>query len=168
MKGIKILASRVLALLIVLALAGQTHSAAPQFAPPKDAIIGSWVETVTPAGPGAPPPFKALGVYHADGAWMFSDQGSVRMNGMPPIVLSPSYGVWSHLKDRTFAFTGREMICDLDGNLIGMFKFRGELTVDSSGNRYTSQARADVVDPAGNLLFSIQATSEGQRIQLEQ
>jgi hypothetical protein len=168
MKRIRTSALRIFVVLIGLsALVGQTYSAAPQFGPPKDAIIGSWVETVTPTGPGAPPPFKSLGVYHADGTWTFSDQGSVRMSATPPFVLSPSYGVWSHLRDHTFALTGYEMICDLDGNLWGTIKFRGELTVDSTGNRYTSRSRVEVFDPGGNLLFSLQATAEGQRIQLQ-
>lgn len=48
-----------------------------QAALPRNALVGSWIETITPQSPGAPPPFKSLGVFNQDGTSVFSDQGGV-------------------------------------------------------------------------------------------
>jgi len=134
--------------------------------PPKTAIVGSWVETITPMpGPGAPPPFKSLSTYDEGGGVMSSDQGSVITN--PPQSFSSGAGAWTYLGGRTFAWTVVELISDLDGNLVGTLKVRGESTLDQSGNNYSSRWHADAVDPNGQLLFSADGTNVGQRVLVE-
>src|SRR5262245_40506683 len=139
--------SKIIALTVVaIVLAQPAHSASlQQNNSPRNAIVGSWIETITPEGPGAPPPFKSLGVYNEDGTSVFSDQGMVRST--TGLVLTSAIGSWSYLKDRTFSFTHIELISDLDGNLTNVVKIRGEATLDSSGDRYTARVHLDVCDP---------------------
>ena len=133
--------------------------------PPKTAIVGSWIETITISGPGARPPFKSLSVYNEGGGVVASDQGNVTLN--PPQSFSSGAGAWTYLGGRTFAWTVVELISDLDGNLVGTLKVRGESTLDQSGNNYSSRWHAEAVDPNGQLLFSADGTNVGQRILVE-
>ena len=93
----------------------------------KKALVGSWLETVTFPPESGRPPLKSLGSFHADETMVCSDQGAVTTE--PPSVFSSCHGVWTHLKQRTFAYTSRELISDLSGNLVGYLKVRGVYTV---------------------------------------
>ena len=99
----------------------------------KTALVGSWLGTVTFPPEFGRPPLRYVGSFHEDGTMVSSDQGSVTM--APPTVFSSFYGVWTHLEQRTFAYTGLELISDLSGNLVGYLKARGVYTVSQSGNR---------------------------------
>ena len=133
--------------------------------PKKKAIVGTWLETVTFSGEGAPPPLKSLGTYTEDGNIIVADQGNDTT--ALPFVFSPGHGAWVHLNGRTFAWTVIEMVTDLSGNLIAILKVRGEHTVNESGNEYTGQFRAEIFDLVGNLISSVEGTNQGQRIQVE-
>lgn len=132
--------------------------------PKKKAIVGSWLETVTFSG-GARPPLKSINTFIEDGNLVVADQGNVTTE--PPAVFSAGHGAWVHLGGRTFAWTVLELISDLNGNLFGTLKVRGQYTVNKSGNSYSGQFKAEITDTAGNLIFSIEGTNEGQRIQVE-
>ncbi len=132
--------------------------------PKKKAIVGSWLETVTFSG-GARPPLKSLNTFIEDGNLVVADQGNVTTE--PPAVFSAGHGAWVHLGGRTFAWTVLELISDLNGNLFGTLKVRGQYTVNKSGNSYSGQFKAEITDTAGHLIFSFEGTNEGQRIQVE-
>ena len=68
-------------------------------APKKKSIVGSWLETVTFSGEGAPPPFRSLGSYTEDGNIVVADQGNDTT--VLPFVFSPGHGAWVHLEGRT-------------------------------------------------------------------
>jgi hypothetical protein len=142
------------------------HSAVlQQNSAPHNAIVGSWIETITPALPGFAP-FKSVGVYNQDGTSVFSDQGGVKTSPFPQ-VLSSTVGSWTYLRDRTFAFTHIALVSDFDGNLIGTFKIRGEAVLDPSGNRYTSRIHLDAFGPDGSLFLSADGITEARRIVVE-
>ena len=153
---------------VVSPIAAQDHpDAALQSgsAPKRMALVGSWLETVTfPAETGRPP-LKSLGSYHDDGTMVCSDQGAVTTE--PPTVFTSCHGVWTHLTQRTFAYTSLGLISDLSGSLVGYLKVRGTYTVAQSGNEYSGTSFAEVVDTDGNVLFSTDVTNAGQRIQVE-
>jgi hypothetical protein len=134
--------------------------------PKKKALVGSWLETVTFPPESGRPPLKSLGTFHDDGTMVCSDQGAVTTTE-PPSVFSSCHGVWTHLEQRTFAYTSRELISDLSGNLLGYLKVRGVYTVSESGDEYTGTSFAEVVDTDGNVLFSVSVTNAGERITLE-
>lgn len=132
---------------------------------PHKAIVGSWIETITVTGPGAPPPFKSVGVYSDDGNLVFSDQGGVTL--VPPQTFSATVGSWTYIKERTFAWTAIALISDLSGNHVGTLKVRGESRMDRSGDKYTSRFRAEIFDANGLLLFAADGTNEGRRVSVE-
>src|SRR6185295_16965047 len=113
--------------------------------PKKKAIVGTWLETVTFSGEGAPPPLKSLGTFTEDGSILVADQGNDTT--VLPFVFSPGHGTWVHLEGRTFAWTVIELITDLNGNLVATLKVRWEYTVNESGNEYTGQFKAELFDP---------------------
>ncbi len=133
--------------------------------PTKKALVGSWLETVTFPPESGRPPIKSLGTFHDDGTMGCSDQGAVTTE--PPSVFSSCHGVWAHLEQRTFAYTSRELISDLSGNLVGYLKVRGVYTVSESGDEFTGTSFAEIVDTDGNLLFSVSVTNTGERIKLD-
>jgi hypothetical protein len=135
-------------------------------APNKKVLVGSWLETVTFPPETGRPSLKSLGTFHADGTMMCSDQGGVTTTP-PPSVYSSCHGVWTHLYKRTFAYTSLVLISDLSGNLAGYLKVRGVYTVSPSGNHYTGTSFAQVLDPDGNVLFAVNVTNAGRRIQID-
>ena len=147
----------------VLLIAGASTLSAQT--PNKKALVGSWLGTVTFPPEFGRPPLKYVGSFYEDGTMVSSDQGSVTM--APPTVFSSFYGVWTHLEQRTFAYTGLELISDLSGNLTGYLKARGVYTVSQSGNEYGGTSHAQVLDVDGNVLFSVDVTNTAQRIQVE-
>ena len=152
------------AAMVEAAAASLTQEADQGGPPERQAIVGSWLETVTFSG-GVRPPLKSLVTFFADGNHVVADQGNVTTE--PPTVFSAGHGPWVHLGGRTFAWTVLELISDLNGNLLATLKVRGQYIVNESGNSYTGHFKAEVSDTAGHLLFSVEGTNEGQRIQVE-
>jgi len=159
-----IVATMVLAISVVIAGAS-TATAQSGGTPNKKALTGSWVETVTFPPESGRPPLKSLVSFHGDGIMTYSDQGTVTME--PPTVFSSGRGVWRHLERRTFGYTALGLISDLSGNLVGYLKTRGIYTMSQSGNDYSGTTFAEVLDADRNVLFSVEVTNVGRRIQLE-
>jgi hypothetical protein len=130
----------------------------------KAAVVGSWLDTVAVAGG---PTFKSLSTYAADGSWVSSDQGSVITEPPFPHVFSAGHGVWVHLGGRAFSLTALQLISDLKGDLLFTNKIRQTVTLDASGDAYSAVWRSEFRDPAGNLVFSFEGTTEGRRIKPE-
>ena len=128
-------------------------------------LVGSWLETVTFPPETGRPPLKSLGTFHSDGTMTCSDQGGVTTD--PPSVFTSCHGAWTHLEKRKFAYTSFELISDLSGNLVGYLKVRGVYTVSQSGNQYDGTSFAKILDTSGNVLFSVEVTNAGRRIQVE-
>jgi hypothetical protein len=129
------------------------------------ALVGSWLETVTFPPEAGRPPLKSLSSFHEDGTMVCSDQGAVTAE--PPTVFTSCHGVWTRLENGAFAYTSVELISDLSGNLMGYLKVRGTYTVAPSGNEYSGTSHAEILDTDGNVLFSIDVTNAGKRIQVE-
>lgn len=130
----------------------------------KKVIVGSWVETVSFSG-GFLPALKSLVTFSADGTVAVADQGNVNLAAGQ--LFSAGHGAWTAQGERTFAWTTIELISDLNGNLIGTLKVRGTYTVDETGNAYSGVFLAEVKDTSENVLFSIDGTNAGVRIQVD-
>ena len=152
---------------LLVAGAGTVNAdAAKSVAPDKNALTGSWVDTVTFPPEAGRPPLKSLVAFHGDGIMTYSDQGTVTL--APPTVFSSGRGVWRHEDKSTFVFSAMGLISDLNGNLVGYLKTRGIYTLSPSGNEYSGTTVAEVLDADGNPLFpAIEVTNAGRRIQLE-
>ena len=131
----------------------------------KKALVGSWLDTVTFPAESGRPPLKSLVSYHDDQIMTYSDQGTVTTE--PPTVFSSGRGVWKHVEKRTFGYTAFGLISDLSGNLRGYLKTRGVYTLSQSGDEYHGTTFAEVLDIERNVLFSVEVTNAGQRIQFE-
>lgn len=130
----------------------------------KKVIVGSWLETVTFSGPDPMPPLKSMSTFTADGGVTVADQGSVAAD----VVFTPGHGAWNHVSGRTFAWTILEIIYDpATGSLIGYLKVNGRYTVDATGNAYSGEFLAAILDPDGNVLFTVEGTNDGRRISVE-
>ena len=81
--------------------------------------------------------------------------------------LPPDTAFGRRWKSARFAYSQIELISDLSGNLVGYLKVRGIYTVSQSGDEYAGNSFAEIFDTAGNVLFSVDVTNAGQRIQLE-
>jgi hypothetical protein len=130
----------------------------------KKALAGSWLATISFTIPGGPPPFKALFTFTEDGNVTAPAQGGVGAG----TVFTAVHGAWSHLGGRTFAFTAISIVYSpTTGNLVGLFKLRGTLTLDGAGNEWSGPQKNELFNPAGNLVFSVGTTAQAQRIKVE-
>lgn len=130
-----------------------------------NAIVGSWLETVTFPAESGRPPLQSLSSYHADHTAACSDQGSVTVNSDMPGVFSACHGAWKHIEKRKFVATFLELISDLSGNLVGYLRVRTLYTVAQSGDDYTGSSLAEILDTDGNVVFSVTVANSGKRIQ---
>ena len=140
------------------------HPAASNSGKPQ-AVVGSWLETVTFPPEAGRPPLKSLITFHDDGTMTCSDQGGVTLN--EPSVFTSCHGVWAHLEKREIAYTQLELISDLSGNLTGYLKVRGIYTLSRSGDEYAGTSVAEIFDTADTLLFEVQVSNIGRRIVVE-
>ena len=130
----------------------------------RDALVGSWVETVVVTGG---PTFKSLVTYARDGARISSDQGSVITEPPFPHQFSDGHGPWTHRSGRVFTSTFQQIVSDLNGGLLFVNTVRETITVSPSRNSYQSVWRAEFVDANGVVAAAFEGTSEAQRIPLE-
>ena len=82
------------------------------------------------------PPLNSLTSIHDDGTFTANDQGSV-ITDPHRRVSTAGVGVWTRLKNRTFAYTQLNLFSDLSSNLVGFLKVRGMYTLSVSGDEYT-------------------------------
>jgi hypothetical protein len=127
----------------------------------KRAIEGSWKAKVTVApGPGAPPPVDALVTYSAGGGLVESD------NLFPPSVVTAGHGSWEYA-GRSFNNTFVKLMFNAQGQPTGTIKVREKITLGFNRNEYTGAGTAEIFDPSGNLLLSINFTTQAARILVE-
>ena len=74
---------------LLTALLVVTGSNVGEADPPKRALAGAWLETVTFPPESGRPPLKALTTFHEDGTLTISDQGSVTTAGPMSVSLPP-------------------------------------------------------------------------------
>jgi hypothetical protein len=132
----------------------------------RPAITGSWAETVTLAGGSG---FKALWTYGEGGDVVASSQGNVVTGPFPfPAAYTPAHGQWTYQGGRTFSTTAVSLASDLyDGHLLIVFKIQQTVTLNRAGNAYRAAFKYEITDPAGNVLFVLEGTTEARRISVE-
>ena len=147
--------------LMLLATALLVPGVSAQGPPP----MGSWITTTTVT---AFPPFKSLFTFGLYGTLMSSQAYLLPAGpGGGKLVYSSAHGVWDRAPNGDIAITFVTLIHDDNGNFLGTSKVRGTLRLSPGGDTLTGTAKAENRDPAGNLLFSFDATFAGTRIVLE-
>lgn len=132
----------------------------------RPAITGSWLETISPAGG---PSFKALATYGQDGGFLTSVQGNVNTGPFPfPAAYTAGQGQWIDHGRRTFSTTAMQLVSDPnDGHLLFVNTIRQTVTLNRLGDAYRAVFRVEFTDPAGNLAFALEGTTEAKRIKVE-
>ncbi len=126
------------------------------------ALVGTWVATVTPSGPDAPPPFPSLLTFMADGTALFSAAG-------PPIPAlgNPGHGVWTRIGDRTFAATFVQLTFADLMHLDGTLKISMTLKLNEKLDELTTQDQVKILDLEGNELVTLGGAQRGKKLQVE-
>jgi len=127
-----------------------------------DGIQGAWIVSIT-GGPGTPPLpnwYRALATFTDDG-------------GLIQTITDPSIGTghgrWSKLHGgRGFAVTTLLFRFDATGDFQGTLKARGTLTLDRTGNQFTSDPYVfEFFDRDGNFVGTGRGVAVGRRIAVE-
>jgi len=149
-------------LVAILVALSMTAAANGQAKRAKD-LTGAWQYSAGGAPGTDLPPFIGLMVFARDGVMIESTQGEVN-----PPAATPGYGAWKKTGPRTYATTFLHIWYRPDNTLIGILKVRQAITLDESGDQFDGAGSFAVTDPDGNVIFSGQAMSHGQRIVVEQ
>jgi hypothetical protein len=117
-----------------------------------------------------------------EGSWMlattFPDgrqtMGLATHNGNGTYVISTSnprltagHGVWVSTGNREFGTTWVALRFDESGAVVGTQKVRGQLTLDATGDSFSSRSQIEFLDRAGNVVGSGSATTQGRRLRVE-
>ena len=97
-----------------------------------------------------------------DGTTIESVQGEAN----PPLS-TPGYGAWVKTGPRTFAVTFVQLLYNPDNSVVGFLKVSQTLTLDATGNGYDGTGRFALTTPGGEVTFSGEAKSHGERIAVE-
>jgi hypothetical protein len=127
-------------------------------------LVGVWVTQVTRRNCETGDPIAAPG----NSQNTFAKGGTLLETIGPSISRSPGNGIWkreSGLNEYSFAL--RFMRYDAAGVFVGSGVVRAAITLDETGNHYTSTATNDVLDVNGNVIASGCATSVSTRFSME-
>jgi len=128
-------------------------------------LVGSWDVTITPrnceTGEPAPfpPSFSAVQTYNQGGTMLAS------VLPAPGVTNLEGHGVWEHWTGRQYSVAFRILKYGPDGSFLGKDVIRDLITLDPSGDSYTSTGGLDVGGPGGNVLFHGCATSSATRFE---
>jgi hypothetical protein len=126
-----------------------------------NALVGAWDVTTTyldgNVPPGLPPTARRLHTY-ADGGTAFDHSGSPGE--------MPAQGVWEYGGADTFDATFVRLIRDAQGQVVATNRVRSRIHLKTE-DEYENEAKSDVFDLAGGLLFNWRAKGLGRRIRLE-
>jgi hypothetical protein len=129
--------------------------------PPERSLVGVWVTEVTRRNcdTGEPIATNRIQVTFAEGGTFLETIG-------PSIIRSPGNGIWKREHGwNEYSSTQRFMRYDAAGSFVGSGVVRAAITLDETGDHYTSTATNDVLDINGNVIASGCATSVSTRFQ---
>jgi len=132
-------------------------------------LVGVWRTQVRPRDcvTGELPPVP---VRPGHGLFTFHEGGTASEYGIgpgqSPSLRSPGHGVWRRTHgwqeyEYEFEFTRH----DEDGAFVGSAKVTSALTMDASGDSWTSNSQVEVFDAAGNLILAPCVTGSGIRFE---
>ena len=122
-------------------------------------LVGVWVTHVTRRNCETGEP---IGTSHSQNT--FAKGGTLLETIGPSISRSPGNGIWKHeLGWHEYSFVLRFMRFDAAGSFVGSGVVRAAITLDETGDHYTSTATNDVLDVNGNVIGSGCATSVSTR-----
>jgi hypothetical protein len=127
-------------------------------------LVGVWLTQVTRRNCDTGEPIGATSQIQLT----FAKGGTLLETIGPSIFRSLGNGIWKREHGwNEYSFAQRFMRFDAAGSFIGSGVVRATLTLDETGNHYTSTATNDVLDAAGNVIASGCATSVSTRFSME-
>jgi len=127
-------------------------------------LVGVWVTQVTRRNCETGDPIGAT----SQSQLTFAKGGTLLETVGPSIFRSPGNGIWKRESGwNEYSFAERFMRFDAAGAFVGSGVVRAALTLDETGDHYTSTATNDVLDVNGNVIASGCATSVSTRFSME-
>ncbi|HEY8224879.1 MAG TPA: hypothetical protein VIG25_06345 [Pyrinomonadaceae bacterium] len=127
-------------------------------------LVGVWVTHVTRRNCDTGEPLAAPG----NSQNTFAKGGTLLETIGPSILRSPGNGIWKREQGwNEYSYALRFMRFDAAGVFVGSGVVRAAITLDETGDNYTSTATNDVLDAAGNVISSGCATSVSTRFSME-
>jgi len=140
------------------------QSVTAQSEAPERSLEGVWVTQVTRRNCETGEPIGAT----SQTQLTFANGGTLLETVGPSILRSPGNGIWKREHGRRkYSFAQRFMRFDAAGSFVGSGVVRVALTLDETGDHYTSTATNDVLDVNGNVIGSGCATSVSTRFSME-
>jgi hypothetical protein len=94
------------------------------------------------------------------------DNGTLVTSSSDHLAGSTSHGTWVSLGNNQFAYSQVRMNVDPSGNYSGIRTIDADVTIDSSGDAWTSTTKINFYDVNGTFLQSITSAGTGVRIPL--
>jgi len=151
----------IMAIVIAFAMSRSTIRAQN---PPERSLVGVWLTQVTRRNCDTGEPIAATNRIQVT----FAEGGTFLETIGPSIFRSPGNGIWKREHGwNEYSSALRFMRFDAAGSFIGSGVVRAALTLDETGDHYTSTATNDVLDVNGNVIGSGCATSVSTRFSME-
>jgi hypothetical protein len=123
-----------------------------------NAIVGTWLSTVTVEGPNAPAPYGAIFVMNSSGT-VVNSNARERLN-----MVGAQYGSWVANADGTVAFVTIGFRYDAKGNPAGTRESHLSIRVGPTGNTGTGSVTVYTKDLAGKVLATTKASFASTRV----
>jgi hypothetical protein len=131
---------------------------------PERSLVGVWVTQVTRRNCETGEPIGATSRIQLT----FAEGGTFLETIGPSTIRSPGNGIWKREHGwNEYSSAMRIMRYDAAGSFIGSAVVRVAITLDETGNHYTSTATNDVLDVNGNVIGRGCATSVSTRFSME-
>jgi hypothetical protein len=158
--GSKLLSTSIaLGVLLMAPFGTQAQAAAPLFTDP---VVGTWNVVVDSwycdTGVAISTGVQSIGLFNADGT-------RHETNATNPALRSPAYGNWHRVAKGKYEFAFKFYRFDANGVNIGSANIRHELFLSPDGTEYYSTGPAEIVNPAGVVVFT--ACSEATATRFE-
>jgi hypothetical protein len=146
---------------LAIAAAAASLSTSSSAATPKtQQLTGTWLSTITLVNPppGIPSSFMALNTFFPSGELIASSSQIL------PATRTLAHGGWTRVGNRRFVTTFTAFRFDPTGTFAGMLRVRRALTLAPDSRSLTASDIVEMLNPAGAVVASFQATETGHRL----
>ena len=109
-------------------------------------------------------PFTGVEAFHSDGTVL-----ELSLTDYIPPQATPGLGLWERTGEGEFAVNFYAVLIGSTVNpeFQGTYKVISKLTTNNKGDEFSGPAKIQIFDPAGNLVFTLDATAQGRRAVIE-
>jgi hypothetical protein len=118
-----------------------------------DPLVGSWMTNYN----------RSTGE-QLTGLLTFHENGTVVNSLSDHLTGTTSHGTWTSLGNNQYAYSVLRLDIDSTGNYAGIRAVDADVTVDPTGNSWTSASRTTFYDTSGNFMRMLTSTGMAKRI----